>query len=129
MVVEALPDGLLTNMFSEIYNHGEYSIALPAADAYFQQHTRLTAPERRKAAIYISAHVESEVEAAHFLLVVEALERYLAASRTHFDSERAGSVFRTYLRNIAQVMRKLTEMMRAELAGRAAKPLSAGNGA
>ena len=77
MVVEAIPDGLLTNMFSEIYNHGEYSIALPAADAYFQQHTRLTAPERRKAVTYISAHVEDDVEAAHFLVVVEALDRYL----------------------------------------------------
>jgi hypothetical protein len=129
MVVEAIPDGLLTNMFSEIYNHGEYSIALPAADAYFQQHTRLTSPERRKALIYIAAHVESEVEAAHFMLVVEALERYLAASGTHFDSERAESVFRTYLRNIAPVMRKLTEMMRAELGGRAVKPLSAGSAA
>jgi hypothetical protein len=129
MVVEAIPDGLLTNMFSEIYNHGEYSIALPAAGAYFQRHTRLTEPERGKAVAYIAAHVTDEVEAAHFLVVVEALDRYLAASRTHFDPERAGSVFRTYLRNLAQVMRKLTEMMRTEVAGRAAKPLSAGGSA
>ncbi len=129
MVVEAIPDGLLTNMFSEIYNHGEYSIALPSADAYFEQHTGLTAPERRKAITYIAAHVEDEVEAAHFLVVVEALDRYLAASRTHFDPERAGSVFRTYLRNLGQVMRKLTEMMRAEFADRAATPVSAVGGA
>ncbi len=129
MVVEAIPDGLLTNMFSEIYNHGEYTIALPAADSYFQQHTRLTAPERRKAITYISAHVEDEVEAAHFLVVVEALDRYLAASKTHFDPERAGSVFCTYLRNLGQVMRKLTEMMRSESAGRTATSLSTVRGA
>jgi hypothetical protein len=128
MVVESIPDGLLTNMFSEIYNHGEYSIALPAADAYFQRHTRLTAQERRKAVIYIAAHVEDEVEASHFLVVVEALDRYLAASRTQFDAERAGSVFRAYLRNLAPVMRKLTEMMRTESAGGAVKPLAASGG-
>lgn len=129
MVVEAIPDGLLTNMFSEIYNHGEYSIALPAADSYFEQHTRLTAPERRKAVTYVAAHVEDEVEAAHFLVVVEALDRYLAASKTHFDPERAGSVFSTYLRNLGQVMRRLTEMMRSEFAGQSAKPVSVGVGA
>lgn len=129
MVVETIPDGLLTNMFSEIYNHGEYSIALPAADAYFRQHTRLTEPERRKAITYIAAHVEDEVEAAHFLVVVEALDRYLAATRTHFDPERAGSVFRTYLRNLGQVMQKLTEMMRAESVGRTGKTLSQGGAA
>ena len=126
MVVEAIPDGLLTNMFSEIYNHGEYSIALPAAGAYFEQHTRLTPPERRKATTYISAHVEDEVEAAHFLVVVEALDRYLVASKTHFDSDRASFVFRTYLLSLAQVMRRLAEMMRAEFAGGAAMPVTAG---
>jgi len=125
MVVEAIPVGLLTNMFSEIYNHGEYSIALPAANSYFQQHTRLTASERRKAVTYIAAHVEDEVEATHFLIVVEALDRYSAASKTHFDSERAGLVFRTYLRKLALVMRRLTEMMRTELASGAAQTLSA----
>ncbi len=129
MVVEAIPDGLLTNMFSEIYNHGEYSIALPAASTYFQQYTRLTAAERRKATTYIAAHVEDDVEAAHFLVVVEALDRYLAASKTRFDRGRAEVVFRTYLRNLARVMRRLTELMRTELAGRAAMPQSAGDGA
>jgi len=128
MVVEAIPDGLLTNIFSEIYNHGEYSIALPAADAYFEQHTRLTQPDRRKAVTYIAAHVEDEVEAAHFLVVVDALDRYHAATRTRFDPERAGIVFRAYLRNLGPVMEKLTEMMHAEteFARQEAEPVSAG---
>jgi len=128
MVVESIPVGLLTNMFSEIYNHGEYSIALPATDAYFQQHTSLTPLERRKAVNYIAAHVEDEVEAAHFMVVVEALDRYLEASKTQFDPQQAGDVFRTYLRNLAKVMRKLTQMMRAELAGQETMPLSAAVG-
>jgi len=129
MVVEDITDGLLTNMFSEIYNHGEYSIALPAANSYFEQHSRLTAPERGKAVTYISAHVEDEVEAAHFLVVVDALDRYLAVSRTYFDPERAGFVFRTYLRNLGQVMRKLTETMHAQFAGQSVNPVSASVGA
>jgi hypothetical protein len=124
MVVEPVHDGLLTNMFSEIYNHGEYSIALPAVDAYFERHTDLTAQERQKAITYIAAHVEDDTEADHFLVVVEALDRYFAASGTQFDADRAGSVFSAYLRNLAPVMRKLTERMRAELAEGPAEPLS-----
>jgi len=129
MVVEAISDGLLTNVFSEIYNHGEYSIALPAAGAYLQRHTRLTAAERSKAVTYIAVHVEDEVEAAHFLAVVEALDRYLAASGTRLDPARAESIFHTYLRNLAQVMRRLTEMMRGELASRAGDSQPAGGAA
>lgn len=128
MVVEPITDGLLTNMFSEIYNHGEYTVALPAADAYFRRHTRLNAPERRKAITYIAAHVEDAVETAHLVAVMEALDRYQEASKTRFDPERASSVFRAYLRNLAKVMRTLTRMMQAELAGQAAMPLSAAGG-
>jgi hypothetical protein len=120
MVVEAIPDGLLTNMFSEIYNHGEYSIALPAATAYFQRWTRLPEAGRTRATTYIAAHVEDEVEAAHFLVVVEALDRYLSAAGARFDPDRAEALFRTYLRGLAQVMGRLTERMRAELDGPAA---------
>jgi hypothetical protein len=126
MVVEAIPDGLLTNMFSEIYNHGEYSIALAAMGTYFRQHTSLAPPQCNRALTYVAAHVEDEVEAAHFLLVLEALDRYLAASKTQLDLRRATLVFRTYLRNLAPVMRKLTDMMQLEFAGRIAQPLSLG---
>jgi hypothetical protein len=125
MVVDPISDGLLTNLFSEIYNHGEYSIALPAADAYFQRHSRLTSQDRQKAVTYIAAHVEDDVEADHFLIVAEALDRYLAATKTQLDADRAGSVFRAYLRNLAPVMQKMTEMMRTEFAGGVGKPLAA----
>jgi hypothetical protein len=128
MVVEPVVDGLLTNMFSEIYNHGEYSIALPAAEIYFQRHTHLTVQECDKASTYIAVHVANETEADHFLVVVEALDRYLAASGTQFDPTHAGSLFRNYLRNIAPVMQRLTEMMRAEGALQVAAPMSASGG-
>jgi len=122
MVVEAIPDGLFTNMFSEIYNHGEYSIALPAAQAYFRQRTGLSERERTSAITYVAAHVEDDTEADHFLVVVDALDRYLAASGTQLDTTRARYVFGAYLRNLAPVMQQLTERMRAELAGQPAAP-------
>jgi hypothetical protein len=118
MVVEGIADGLLTNMFSEIYKHGEYTVALPAATAYFQRQTRLGVREREKAVTYVAAHVEDDVEAAHFLVVVEALERFLAASGTDLEPGRAEAIFRTYLRKIGEVMQRLGGMMRAELEGR-----------
>jgi hypothetical protein len=128
MVVEPIPVGLLTNMFSEIYNHGEYSIALPAADAYFLRHTSLSAAERGKAITYIAAHVENDTEADHFLVVVEALDRYRSATRTPFDAGRAGSLFGAYLRNLAPVMQRLTEMMQAETSLQMPAAVFAGGG-
>jgi hypothetical protein len=128
MVVEPIADGLLTNMFSEIYNHGEYSIALPEANAYFKQNTQLTEQERRGAVTYISAHVEAEVEADHFMVVVEALDHYLAATGAEFDAAHAGKLFASYLRNLAPVMRHLTALMQAELAGQPVGAAAAGGG-
>jgi hypothetical protein len=126
MVVEPIADGLLTNMFSEIYNHGEYSIALPAADAYLARHTSLSADERRQAVTYIAAHVEDDTEADHFLVVVEALDRYRAATKEPFDAARAGSLFRAYLRNLAPVMQKLRAMMQAEMTSEMPVAVTAG---
>jgi hypothetical protein len=72
--------------------------------------------------------VEDDTEADHFLVVVEALDRYMDGSGAQFDAERAAQLFRNYLRNLAPVMKQLTERMRAELAGRAAEAVSAGAG-
>jgi hypothetical protein len=123
MVVEDIPVGLLTNMFSEIYNHGEYSVALPSVTSYFQKHTGLSEEQRKKALVYIGAHVEDDTEADHFLVVVEALNRYFEASGKHFDPCLAGTVFRAYLRNLAPVMRTLVRMMEAELTSHQASDL------
>ena len=128
MVVEDICDGLLTNMFSEIYNHGEYSIALPSADAWFSRYSHVTEQERRKAITYIAAHVEDDTEADHFLVVVDALDRYQAATQTQFDAARALGLFRAYLRNLAPVMHRLTEMMQTELADRPMEALAVTSG-
>jgi hypothetical protein len=123
MVVGDIAEGLLTNMFSEIYNHGEYAIALPAFDAYFTAHSELPAVDRQKALTYIKAHVEDDVEADHFLLVVDALQRYLVATGHQFDEAQAERVFRTYLQRLAPVMTSLTDRMRGELSGRKSETL------
>jgi len=117
MVVEDIAVGLFTNMFSEIYNHGEYSIALPAFTSYFAQHTPLSAQQRASAVTYINAHVEDDTEKGHFLVVVDAIERFYEATGRQFDRAQAESVFRSYLQLLAPVMRTLTNRMQDELSG------------
>ncbi len=117
MVVEDIGDGLLTNMFSEIYNHGEYSIALPAFDSYLARHSDLPLAQRQSALTYIQAHVADDTEADHFMVVVEALERYREAAGQPFERAQAERVFRTYLRRLAPVMQRLTERMQHEMSG------------
>ncbi len=111
MVVEDIGDGLLTNMFSEIYNHGEYSMALPAFDTYLARHSDLSLSRRRSALAYIQAHVTDDTEADHFMVVVEALDRYREATGRQFKRAQAEGVFRTYLQRLAPVMQGLTEKM------------------
>src|SRR6185436_6046046 len=76
MVVEDPAVGLLTNMFSEIYNHGEYCMALPAFSAFADLHYSFTAEKKEEALTYIRAHIEDETEISHFLVVVDALDTY-----------------------------------------------------
>jgi hypothetical protein len=115
MVVEDIAVGLFSNMFSEIYNHGEYSIALPAFTSYFAQHTPLTPQQRESAITYVNAHVEDDTEKAHFLVVVDAMERFYEATGRQFDGAQAEGVFRGYLQRLAPVMRTLTNRMQDEL--------------
>jgi|SRR5581483_6750903 len=114
MVVEDIEVGLYTNMFSEIYNHGEYSLASGAFDEYLRRHTDLSADQRKAALTYIQAHVEDATEEHHFLVVVDALEHYREAAGRRFDAAQAEGVFRGYLRRLAPVMRALAEAMREE---------------
>jgi hypothetical protein len=120
MVVEEVADGFFTNMFSEIYNHSEYLLALPAFDSYLARHSDLTSPKRRDALAYIQAHIDDDTEADHFKVVVEALDRYGEATDWPFDPTRAEGVFRGYLRRLAPVMHELSKRMLHEMSGNAA---------
>jgi len=114
MVVEDIEVGLFTNMFSEIYNHGEYSLAVGGFEVYMTRHSDLSEPERTKALTYIRAHVEDATEQHHFLVVVDALDRYREATGRTFDPAQAEGVFRSYLHGLAPVMRGLSQKMRHE---------------
>lgn len=116
MVVEDPATGLLTNMFSEIYNHGEYSMALPAFDALADAHFDLDDEAKEHALTYIRAHIEDETEINHFLVVVDALEKYEAAARRDSDFDRAQALFAEYLGRLGRVMAALSERMLEELA-------------
>lgn len=115
MIVGDLELALLTNLFSEIFNHGEYTIAL---DAFSRLADRFgfEGDARRRALTYIEAHVVDETEVGHFLVVAEALDLYHRASRTTLDAARAEAHFREYLARIAAVMRSLSARLVEEQA-------------
>jgi hypothetical protein len=115
MVVEDPAVGLLTNMFSEIYNHGEYCMALPAFSAFADLHFSFTAEKKEAALTYIRAHIEDETEISHFLVVVDALDTYDEAVARTPDFVLAKRLFTEYLTRLGNVMEALTGRMLGEL--------------
>jgi hypothetical protein len=114
MIVDDIPTGLLTNMFSEIYNHAEYSLALGAFTELVDAHYDFTEAEKERALCYIGAHVVGETEMSHFLVVVEALDRYNQAKGLHTDYERAEGLFTEYLERLGVVMGEMRLRMASE---------------
>jgi len=115
MIVDDVPMGLLTNMFSEIYNHAEYSLALETFTEYVDTHQHFTEAEKQRALCYIGAHVMGETELGHFLVVVEALDRYNRARGIEIDYERAEVLFVEYLERLGAVMKELRLRMEREV--------------
>jgi hypothetical protein len=119
MVIDDIPTGLLTNMFSEIYNHAEYSLALGAFTDLVDSQYDFTEAEKDRALCYIGAHVVGETEMSHFLVVVEALERYNRARGLHTDYEGAEFLFTEYLERLGVVMGEMRLRMVSEQQGAA----------
>ncbi len=115
MVVDDISTGLLTNMFSEIYNHAEYTVALASFTRLVDTRFELSEPEREHALRYIAAHVVDETEVSHFLVVVEALSRYNASLGLRTDYDRAERLFTEYLDRLGTVMARMRLRMEREL--------------
>ena len=114
MVVKDIQIGLFTNMFSEIYNHAEYSIALGAFSGLIDQHYSMSDHERQETLEYVHAHVADETEVDHFLVVVKALNTYCEASQTPIDYEQAQATFQDYISRLDRVMQALLKSMEQE---------------
>ncbi|NER99133.1 MAG: hypothetical protein F6J86_35810, partial [Symploca sp. SIO1B1] len=119
MVVSDIPTGLFTNMFSEIYNHAEYSIVLGAFSKLIDSHYTLSASEREKALQYVYAHVADETEVDHFLVVVKAMNAYCKGMQTSIDYQQVKQLFQEYLSRLGRVMESLTAAMEQEQNGAA----------
>ena len=117
MVVDDIATGLLTNMFSEIYNHAEYTLALDAFTELVDAHYDFTDAEKERALCYIGAHVGDETEMRHFLVVVDALHRYNLARQLDLDYDRAEALFTEYLERLGVVMREMRLRMATEQQG------------
>lgn len=115
MVVDDISNGLFTNMFSEIYNHGEYTRALFAFSELIEKYYRFSSEEKEKALFYIGVHVADETEVAHFQVVVKALNEYSKATNTPIDYTQAKLLFKEYLTRLGTVMEALTIEMRQEI--------------
>lgn len=114
MVVEEIQKGLLSNIFSEIYNHAEYSIALTAFSSFIDKYYEFSEEEKKRALYYIDVHVQDETEIGHFLVVVEALSRYNKAIGVSINYEQAKALFKEYLSRLGQLMESLTHEMQQE---------------
>jgi hypothetical protein len=114
MVVGDVATGLLTNMFSEIYNHAEYTLALEAFTELVERHYRFTDAEKERALCYIRAHVGDETEMKHFLVVVDALDRYNRAQGLVIDYDAAEALFTEYLERLGSAMGELRLRMTSE---------------
>jgi hypothetical protein len=114
MVVKDVRLGLLTNIFSEIYNHGEYSLALPAFSSYIDRYCHFSPEERKAALLYVNVHVEGETEVSHFLVVVRALDCYNKVQGGDTDYEQAKNLFKEYLGRLGTVMGALAGLMKEQ---------------
>lgn len=111
MVMGDIEAGLLSNLFSEIYNHGEYSFALGPFLHLMHSHRGLSEQRARELALYIDCHVMGEVEADHFNCVLRAIEHYHAASGRSWDYAAAERLFTEYLRRVARVFVALSAQL------------------
>jgi len=114
MVVDDITKGLLTNLFSEIYNHAEYTLALRAFSDFIDTHYDFSPEERQRALHYINAHVDNSTEVDHFLVVVEALSQYHDAVGLSLDYGEAKELFKEYTGRLGSLMENLTQMMTRE---------------
>ncbi len=117
MVVDDIGVGLLTNIFSEIYNHAEYSLALAAFSELVDRHYDFSADQKSQALGYISVHVDGDTEVDHFRVVVEAFERYNEAIGGATDYGRARNLFKEYLARLGCIMEALRLTMKREMQG------------
>ncbi|NVK63526.1 MAG: hypothetical protein HWE22_03020 [Flavobacteriales bacterium] len=111
VVAEDIQTGLFTNMFSEIYNHAEYSIALVAFNRLIDDHFSFTPEQKQKATTYIFAHIEDETELNHFTVVIDSLNHYVKGVNTEINYELAQETFETYLSKLSTVFNALSEKM------------------
>lgn len=109
MVVAPIEVGLAVNLFSEIYNHAEYSLAEGSASRLLDRLEVDDAERRGHALAYIRAHIEDDTELDHFRMMLHAIERYGYATGQRLSVEGAVEVFTAYLTRLGAVFAALTK--------------------
>lgn len=108
MVYQPIEVGLFTNLLSEIFNHGEYSIALPHFRKLLREGYGYDAKKTEDMTLYIRAHVMDGVEEDHFNSVIKGLYALNQAENSVINEQAAGKLFEEYLERIGGVMNQLS---------------------
>ncbi|MCU7918281.1 MAG: hypothetical protein KZQ95_07965 [Candidatus Thiodiazotropha sp. (ex Epidulcina cf. delphinae)] len=111
MIEQDLSIGLLTNMFSEIFNHGEYTYALEHFNNIFSQHYGYDNHQCQRLSIYIKCHVTSDVEVDHFHCCIDALDHANQAQGFSMDPTMVHAVSTEYLDRMSRIMGSLVRLM------------------
>ncbi|MES0489543.1 MAG: hypothetical protein ABUK01_06090 [Leptospirales bacterium] len=104
MVYQDVEIGLFTNLFSEIFNHGEYTIALHSFRTFLQEQKGYDKQKSDQLALYIKCHVTSGVEVDHFHCVASSLVHIENAKKSKMDYSKAEDIFCNYLNKIGAVL-------------------------
>lgn len=98
---DEVQDGLLVTIASEIYNHGEYSFALPLLQRWLEQTLGLPEKQVRRDLEYVQVHT-GDTESGHFMCGTEALKLYCAGAGVPVDYARIGQCCTEYLQRVGQ---------------------------
>lgn len=107
MVYQDLQTGLFTNLFSEVFNHGEYTIALSAFRRFLKEQKGYDNEKTESLALYVKCHVTSGVEVDHFQAVAGSLDYLVKAEKSAIDYSKAEAIFTEYLYKMGKAMEPL----------------------
>lgn len=113
MLHQEIETGLLTNLFSEIYNHAEYTYSLGQFETILNDRMKFKESRAKELLTYIACHVTGGVEVEHFNCCLSALTEYMQTQGKAVDCAAAEQLFMDYLGQLGTIMGELSAKMNA----------------
>lgn len=109
MLLEPIPYALCINMFSEFYNHAEYAYSFLTFKYSMENFYGIKGKALDDALLYIDVHNQYETEIHHFMAVINAIEKYEAASGEKVSIETMNEVILTYIDKICDAIEAIAK--------------------